>query len=293
MKTTSPDAAVSAYTIGRGTRAIVTGASWGIGETFARVLAARGADVLLVARNEERLQTLAAELRTQHGVRVEPVALDLGAPDGPRDLCETAAALGFVPTLLVNNAGVGVLGPFADLPLERAREMIHLNVLSVTDVTYRVLSGMQARGSGMIINVGSASALQPLPHYGVYAATKAFVVSLTAALWAENQDRGVHVVAVCPGAVDVGVPTSASTGFGPGVPVAPRWRFPRKVSREAVVAAALSAAERNVPIVLPGAPAWVARTALGMLPRQARLRLTGMLLSRYPAMLTGIRRRAP
>ncbi len=273
------------YEIGRGTRAIVTGASWGIGETFARELAARGADLLLVARSEERLAALATELRTTHGIRVETVALDLGEADGPRRLCEEAAARDFEPTLLVNNAGVGVLGPFAELGVDRAREMIRLNVVSLTDLTYRVLTGMQARGSGMIVNVGSASAFQPLPHYGVYAATKAFVISLTSALWAENRDRGIHVVAVCPGAVDAGAPAGVN-GTGE-----PRRRFPRKVSRETVVAAALSAAEQNVPIVLPGAPAWVARSALGLLPRRARLRLTGLLLSRYPAMLTGIRRR--
>jgi short-subunit dehydrogenase len=168
--------------------------------------------------------------------------------------------------------------------------MIRLNVVSLTDLTYRVLSGMQAHGSGAIINVGSASAFQPLPHYGVYAATKAFVISLTAAMWAENRNHGVHVVAVCPGAVDAGVPAGSNLSAAPR---SARRRFPRKVSREVVVAAALSAAERNVPIVLPGAPAWVARAALGLLPRQARLRLTGMLLSRYPAMLTGIRRRDP
>ena len=91
----------------------------------------------------------------------------------------------FQPNLLVNNAGVGVLGPFAELPLEQARDMIRLNILALTDLTYRVLSDMLARGEGAIINVGSASAFQPVPNYGVYAATKAFVISFTAALWAE------------------------------------------------------------------------------------------------------------
>ena len=99
--------------IGPGTRAIVTGASWGIGETFAEALASRGADLLLVARSEDRLQEMATELAGQHGVRVEVVTLDLAEPDGPRRLCEAADALGFEPTLLVNNAGIGVLGPFA------------------------------------------------------------------------------------------------------------------------------------------------------------------------------------
>lgn len=271
------------HTIGRGTRAIVTGASWGIGEIFARELAARGADLMLVARNGERLEAVAADLRAAHGVRVEPVVLDLGAPDGARRVCEAAAALGFEPTLLVNNAGVGVLGPFEELPVERAREMVRLNVSALTDLTYRILVGMQARGSGAIINVASASAFQPLPHYGVYAATKAYVLNFSAALWAENRRRGVHVVAVCPGAVDAG---------GDGRPGGGR-RLRRKVTREAVVATALAAAERNVPLVRSGGPPWVARAGLGLLPRRARLRLTGSLLRRFPTMLTGIRRRDP
>jgi short-subunit dehydrogenase len=272
--------------IGPGTRAIVTGASWGIGETFAGALAAQGADLLLVARSEDRLRVMASELAERHGVRVEVVTLDLADPDGPRRLCEAAGALGFEPTLLVNNAGIGVLVPFADLPLERAREMVHLNVLSLTDLTYRVLTKMQCRGSGAIINVGSASALQPVPNYGVYAATKAYVISFTAALWAECRTRGIRVVAVCPGPVDAGAKKGPD-----GKPV--RQGLRRKVTREQVVASAFDALERDVPIVVPGAPPGNARFALGLLPRRQRLRFTGMLLRRFPTMLTGIRRRDP
>lgn len=304
--------------IGPGTRAIVTGASWGIGETFAHTLAARGADLLLVARSEARLRALAETLAERHGVRVETVAVDLAAPDGPRRLVEAADALGFEPTLLVNNAGVGVLGPFAELPIEQTREMIRLNVLALTDLTYRILERMPVRGGGAIVNVGSAAAFQPLPHYGVYAATKAFVASFTAALWAECRSRGVRVVAVCPGAVDasdpVGQPAGAiasangsSTSAGnAGAPARPatasagagtlptlRRRFRRKISRERVVAAALDALAYDRPIVIPGGPPAVARLALGLLPRRSRLRFTGLLLRRYPTALTGIRRRAP
>ena len=272
--------------VGKGTRAIVTGASWGIGETFAQALAARGADVLLVARSEGRLHAIAAELREQYKVRVEIVTVDLAAPDGPRELCEAAAALNFEPNLLVNNAGVGVLGPFEELPLERASEMIHLNILALTDLTYRVLTDMLARGEGAIINVGSASAFQPLPNYGVYAATKSYVISLTAALWAETRKRGVRVMAVCPGAVDAGLPPGADLTVQPK-------SLRKKVTREQVVASALAALDDDIPFVLPGAPPAVARMALTLMPRRARLRFTGMLLRKFPAMLTGIRRRDP
>lgn len=274
------------FHIGTGTRAIVTGASWGIGETFAQALAARGADLLLVARTEDRLQAIAASLREQYRVRVEIVTLNLADPDGPRQLYEAAAALDFQPNLLVNNAGVGVLGPFSELPLERAQDMIRLNILALTDLTYRVLSDMLARGEGAIINVGSASAFQPLPNYGVYAATKAFVISFTAALWAETRHYGVRVMAVCPGAVDAGLPPGAAPATRPKA-------IRKKVTREQVVARALTALDNDIPFVVPGAPPRVARMALGMMPRRARLRFTGMLLRRFPAMLTGTRRRDP
>jgi uncharacterized protein len=273
--------------IGPGTRAIVTGASWGIGETFANALAARGADLLLVARTESRLRALADALAERHGVRVEIVAVDLASPDGPRQLIEAADGLDFQPTLLVNNAGFGALGPFDELPLAQAREMIRLNVLALADLTYRVLERMHVRGGGSIVNVASASGFQPLPNYGVYAATKAFVVSFTAALWAESRRRGVRVVAVCPGPVDAGEPAGA---FGTALL---RRRFRRKVTREGVVSVALEALERDRPIVIPGGPPAVARVALNLLPRRSRLRFTGMLLRRYPAMMTGVRRRDP
>jgi short-subunit dehydrogenase len=269
--------------IGPGTRAIVTGASWGIGESFAEELAKRGADLLLVARTETRLLTIAADLQAKYGVRVEMVTLDLAAPDGPRRLCEAASGLGFEPTLLVNNAGLGVLGPFADLPTEQAREMIRLNVIALTELTYRVLEGMLARGDGAIINIASSSAMQPVPGYALYAASKAYVLTFTSALWAECRDRGVRVTAVCPGPVDAGVPGGSAEQ--------PKRSFPRRVTREGVVASALSAVERGAPIVAPGASP--APKALKLLPRRVGLRVTRTIMQRFPKMMTGTRRRDP
>jgi short-subunit dehydrogenase len=145
---------------------------------------------------------------------------------------------------------------------------------------------MQRRGSGAILNIGSASAFQPLPHYGIYAATKAYVISFSAALWAEARRYGVQVVAVCPGPVDADAPEGPDSK-------PPRRRLRRKVTREQVVASAFEALERDLPLVLPGAPPRVARFALGLLPRRTRLRFTGLLLRRFPSMLTGTRRRDP
>src|SRR5262249_21811370 len=140
------------------------------------------------------------------------------------------------------------------------------------------------REGGTIVNVASASALQPLPNYGLYGATKAYVLSFTAALWAECRGQGVQVLAVCPGAVDAGTPDGAADA--PRRPIARR-----KVTWEEVVAAAFDALERDLPIVLPGAQPAIVRLALGLLPRRARLRFTGMLLRRFPTALTGVRRR--
>jgi short-subunit dehydrogenase len=274
--------------IGPGTRAIITGASWGIGESFAEALAARGAALLLVARTETRLLTIAADLQARYGVRVEIVTLDLAEPDGPRRVFEAASGLGFEPTLLINNAGLGILGPFAELPLDKAREIVRLNVAALTEITYRFLQGMLARGDGAIINVASASAFQPVPNYGLYAASKAYVVSFGAALWAECRHSGVRVVTVCPGPVDAGAP-SEQQAYSRLERL--RRSFPRKVRREDVVTIALDAVERNEPIVIPGAPA--ARLALRLLPRRTRLRLTHAVLRRFPRMMTGTRRREP
>ena len=215
--------------IGPGTRAIVTGASWGIGEAFAEELAKRGADLLLVARTETRLLTIAADLQARYGVRVEMVTLDLAQPDGPRRLCEAASGLGFEPTLLVNNAGLGILGPFADLPVEKAREMVRLNVIGLTELTYRVLEGMLARGDGAIINVASSSAMQPCPGYALYAATKAYVLSFTSALWAECRDRGVRVT---PSARCRRCRRASRRRHGAAPPLVPSTRDPRGRRRE-------------------------------------------------------------
>lgn len=274
--------------IGPGTRAVITGASWGIGESFAEALAARGVDLLLVARTETRLLTIAADVQARYGVRAEIVTLDLAEPDGPRRLFEAASGLDFEPTMLVNSAGLGMLGPFADLPLDKAREIVHLNVAALTELTYRFIQGMLVRGDGAIVNVASASAFQPVPNYGLYAASKAYVVSFGAALWAECRESGVRVVTVCPGPVDAGSP-SERRAIGRLERL--RLPLPRRVTREEVVEVALEAVERNEPIVIPGAP--VARLALTLLPRRVRLRLTHAVLRCFPRLMMGIRRREP
>jgi hypothetical protein len=187
----------------RGGAALVTGASSGIGEAFARTLAARGSDVLLTALPEdgERLAQVASELAAGHGVRTEIVPIDLSIPGGPESLVESADRLAFEPSILVNCAGFGIGGNFAEQPLERQLAMIRLNVLGVVALTGSYLPRMIERGEGVVVNVSSTAGLQPVPSFAAYAATKAFVLSFGEALWAETHAAGLRIVTVCPGPV--------------------------------------------------------------------------------------------
>ncbi|HBB89294.1 MAG TPA: hypothetical protein DC047_16945 [Blastocatellia bacterium] len=181
---------------------LITGASSGIGEVFARRLAARGRNVLLVARSEEKLITLCNELGRSNSIRAQYVALDLSLPESPARLFEEAEKRGLTIDLLVNNAGFGSFGDFAKADLARELNMIDLNVKALVELTYRFLQPMRDRKQGAIINVASTAAFQAVPFMATYAATKAFVLSFSEALWEENRAFGVKVMALCPGVTD-------------------------------------------------------------------------------------------
>jgi len=183
-----------------GKTALITGASSGIGAAFARTLAARGANVILVARSEGRLQALADEVMRDHGVRAAVIAADLTRPDAARDLRATVDTRGLAVDLLVNNAGFGTYAPFETLAPERDHDEVTLNVAAVVDLTHLFLPAMLAKGDGAVVNVASVAAFMPGPYSAVYGATKAFVLSFSEALWAECRGRGVRVLALCPGA---------------------------------------------------------------------------------------------
>lgn len=181
--------------------ALITGASSGIGLEFARQLAGRGARVLLVARSEPQLEALASELRTAgHDAHVLPC--DLARPDAAEQLHEAVQAAGHTVDLLVNNAGYGRWGDFADFPRDDYGQMIRLNVTALTDLCHLFMPGMAARGNGGVINVGSTASFLPVPYAAVYSATKAYVLLLSEALAFEYRDNGVHVMALCPGATE-------------------------------------------------------------------------------------------
>lgn len=185
-----------------GKNALVTGASSGIGAEFARSLAAKGASLVLVARSVAALEALAAELREAHGVDVEVVPLDLALPDSAAALAAEVSARGLVVDVLINNAGFGSHGDLVDADPAMLAQQIQLNVGTLVGATARFLPGMVAGGGGVVVNVASTAAFQPLPHMAVYGATKAFVLSFTQALWKENLSTGVKVLALCPGATD-------------------------------------------------------------------------------------------
>jgi uncharacterized protein len=180
--------------------ALVTGASSGSGEQLARQLAARGVNLVLVARSEQRLRALAEELETAHrGVSVTVMTADLSAPDAPGDLAGKLAAAGVTVDLLVNNAGFASYGPFADEDPDRLAREIQQNCSALVTLTARLLPPMLARGRGGVLNVASTAGFQPVPTMAVYGASKAFVLSFTEALWAETRASRVRVLALCPG----------------------------------------------------------------------------------------------
>lgn len=181
---------------------LITGASGGIGEEFARQLAAQGDNLLLVARSEEKLARLCEELAQAHRIVAQYVVQDLTLADAASELYEETERRGLTVELLINNAGFGAMGDFAALDLERALQMIDLNVKALVALTYRYLGPMRERRQGAIINVASTAAFQGVPYMATYAATKAFVLSFSEALWEENRPYNVRVMALCPGVTD-------------------------------------------------------------------------------------------
>jgi short-subunit dehydrogenase len=227
-----------------GKTALITGASSGIGEAFARILAAHGMNLILVARSTEKLRALAQALSKQHGICADVVPADLCREGAAQEVYQQTQALGVAVDLLVNNAGFGTYGGFDTLAPERDHEEIMLNVTALVDLTHAFVPAMAERKAGGVINVASIAAFQPLPYHAVYGASKAFVLSFSLALWAEYRKHGVRVVALCPG------PTA--TNFftvleAPEMPVMGRMHSP-----EAVVMAGVRALERGQPYAVEG-----------------------------------------
>ncbi|ADT99502.1 SDR family NAD(P)-dependent oxidoreductase [Mycolicibacterium gilvum] len=183
--------------------ALVTGASGGIGEEFAVQLARRGANLILVARRAERLETLRRTLVARHpGIVVDILTADLSGAGSGAEVADGVRELGRSVDVLINNAGIGLHGKFVDQEPEPNAAQIQLNCGTLVDLTARFLPAMVERRHGVVLNVASTAAFQPTPGMAVYGATKAFVLSYTEALWQECRGTGVRILALCPGATE-------------------------------------------------------------------------------------------
>ena len=243
----------------RGT-ALVTGASGGIGLELARVLARDGYDLMLAARSGDKLTAAAEALAKEYGVRAVTATVDLARADGTDRMMEALADAGLSIDVLVNNAGFATFGLFTEIALANELEELQLNVVTLTSLTKRLLPAMLAKGEGRILNVASTAAFVPGPYMAVYYATKAYVLSFSAALAEELRDTGVTVTCLCPG------PTASDFQARARMEASPVSRRPMP-SAKSVAEYAVDAMERGVTVAIPGfdnrAIPWAAR----LLPR--------------------------
>lgn len=225
--------------------ALVTGASAGIGKELARILAREGHDLVLVARRENELQALADELRQRHSADSVVAAVDLAAPDAGDQVLRAVGDRAL--DVLVNNAGFGGVGPFAERERDADRRMLAVNVVALTDLTKLFLPGMVARGRGHVLNVASTAAFVPGPFMAVYYASKAYVLSLSQALAEELSGTGVTVTCLCPGV------TESEFHVVAGTDDQPLTKTPMTMTSEAVAEAGYAAMMRGKRVEIPGA----------------------------------------
>ena len=225
--------------------AVITGASAGIGQELARILAADH-DLILSARRVAELEALAAELTRDHGAACHVVPADLADPAGPRALFDAVAARMRPVDVLVNNAGFGDLGPFADADLAKTLRMVQVNVTALTELTGLFLPGMRSRGRGSILNVGSVAGFQPGPLMAAYYATKAYVNALSQALWNELRGSGITVTCLCPG------PTETEFAQVAGMQATKTFSVGHRMTARDVALAGVRGLKRGTMLVVPG-----------------------------------------
>lgn len=181
---------------------LITGASSGIGLAFAQRFGGMGYDLILSARSQDKLETLAEEIRKNHGVKVWVFPVDLSMAGASQELYRQIKQSGLLVDVLINNAGFGVSGLFTAIDLRRQQQMIAVNIAALTELTYCALEDMVVGRQGTVINLASMAAFMPMGHTAVYAATKAYVLSFTQALAQEYKPMGIRFLAVCPGPTD-------------------------------------------------------------------------------------------
>lgn len=249
---------------------LITGASSGIGLELARLFAGDGSALILTARRTDRLETLAGELRARCGVPVEVLTADLGRPEAPGEIFSEVGRRGVQVGVLVNNAGFGARGRFAELALERQMEILRVNVAALTHLARLYLPGMLERRRGGILNVGSTAAFQPGPNMAVYYATKAYVLSLTEALAEEVKGKGVTISCLCPG------PTRTGFGAVADMDETPVFRF-AAMGAEPVARIGYRGFRRGKVVVIPGRLNRIGAFSTRLLPRILARKAAGRL----------------
>lgn len=222
---------------------LITGASSGIGEQFARQLAAQSHDLILVARSEDKLQALAHELQEKYRIAVVVIAQDLADPAGAEKVFAAVKKRELIVDLLINNAGVGLIGEFETHEYPEIEKMLILNIVSLTKLIYLFLEDLHAT-KGTVLNVASQAAFEPFPYFATYGATKSYVLNLTVALRAEYEDKNITFSALCPGATDTNFFKRA--GYSKEVV---KFKFS---SPEEVVATAIKGLKKGKSIIMPG-----------------------------------------
>ncbi|HEY6081783.1 MAG TPA: SDR family oxidoreductase [Polyangiaceae bacterium] len=248
-----------------GSTALVTGASSGLGEEFARELARRHANLVLTARSREKLEQLAADLARVNGITVQVIVQDLAEPDGALALARALKERDLVIDHLINNAGFGTAGRFETMDVEREARMVRVNCEAVVVLSRALLRGMLDRKRGGILNVASTAGHQPTPFMTTYGATKAFVLSFTLALSEELRGTGVRALALCPGPVPTGFQAAASIPSGAVLSFA-------KLDAHTVVEQALDAYAKHASLKTPGLVNSAQTLASKLLPRSVLLR---------------------
>jgi uncharacterized protein len=254
-----------------GSTVLITGASSGLGAEFGRQLAARGANLVLVARRTDRLEALKVELESRHSITATVIATDLTAAGAASALAVEVAQRGLPVHSLINNAGFGTHNLFEDEDADRIGHEVALNVAAVVALTKAFYDELLTHGSGVLINVASTAGFQPIPRMAVYGASKAFVLSFTEALWFEAKPSGLKVIALCPGATETEFFDVAG----------PEARTGRVQSAGAVVRTAIRALDRRnpPPSVITGFTNVAAAIAERVMPRRALVNAVGRLTS--------------
>ncbi len=260
----------------KGRRALVTGASSGLGAVFARLLAERGADLVITARRADNLHALAKEIGERHGVKVEVIPLDLAQPGAAEALWAATEGEGRAVDVLINNAGWGVYQGFLDTDAARVAQQIQLNLVSLTELTHRFAKAMLGRGRGHVLNVASIGAYTPTPALAVYSATKAYVRDFTEALAHELRRTPVRVCCLCPG----GTATEFFEASGQAPPAIVRATFMSAERCAAIGLRALFGGRRNV---VAGLMNKISMFLLRFMPRRVIVWMAGTVVGTPPA----------